>query len=285
MDLREAAGEAHRLANNMIYDLLHKLTVERGLDPRSYVLFSTGGTAGMHVGSFAPALRVSKVIIPHAASVHGALGLVSADVSYEDQVNRLVRVPGDAEEVNAILDGIEAKIRRQLRDDGFSDDDVLTTRAIEMRYRRQVHVVSVPLDTAGALTAADLEAAVHRFTSLYEERFGHGSGYLEAGIELVNFRVQGVGLLRKPLLTGREVGDEDPSAALVESREVYFAPQRQFLVANCYAFEKLGPGNVIEGPAILWSPDTTVVVNPGQRLSCDPYKNLELVWEGGDGDD
>jgi N-methylhydantoinase A len=282
MDVREAAGEAHRLANSMIYDLLHKLTVERGLDPRSYVLFSTGGTAGMHVGSFAPALRVSRVIIPHAASVHGALGLVSSDVSYEDQVNRLVRVPGDSDEVNTILDGIEAKIRRQLHDDGFAEDDVVTTRAIEMRYRRQVHVISVPLDTAGALTPADVEAAVRRFTSLYEERFGHGSGYLEAGIEMVNFRVHGTGLLRKPVLTGREVSGEDPSPALVESREVYFAPGREFLEASCYAFEKLAPGNVIEGPAILWSQDTTVVVNPGQRLTCDPYKNLELVWESGD---
>ena len=281
MDVREAAGEAHRLANSMIYDLLHKLTVERGLDPRSYVLFSTGGTAGMHVGSFAPALRVSRVIIPHAASVHGALGLVSSDVSYEDQVNRLVRVPGDPDEVNGILGALEAKITGQLLDDGFTKEDVAMTRAIEMRYGRQVHVVSVPLDTAGPLTNSDLEAVVRRFTGLYEERFGQGSGYDEAGIEMVNFRVHGTGLLRKPVLAGRDEGDVDPSPALVESREVYFAPSREFLDARCYAFEKLTPGNVIEGPAILWSPDTTVVINPGQWLTCDQYKNLELVWEDG----
>lgn len=278
MDVREAAGEAYRLANSMIYDMLHKLTVERGLDPRSYVLFSTGGTAGMHVGSFAPQLNVSRVVIPHAASVHGALGLVSSDVSYEEQVNRLVRVPGDPDEINATLDAIEARIRQQLVDDAFTEDDIVITRAIEMRYGRQVHVVTVPLDAVGPLSALDLDTAVNRFTNLYEDRFGQGSGYSEAGIEMVNFRVHGTGLLRKPALTGQEAGDEDPSAALVEKRQAYFAPSRDFLEARCYAFDRLAPGNIVEGPAIVWSPDTTVVVNPGQWLRCDQYKNLELVW-------
>jgi N-methylhydantoinase A len=279
MDVRQAAGEAYRLANSMIYDMLHKLTVERGLDPRSYVLFSTGGTAGMHVGSFAPDLNVARVVIPHAASVHGALGLVSSDVVYEEQENRLLRAPGDPAEVSSILDAIASRIRGQLVDDGFAEQDIALTRAIEMRYARQVHVVTVPLDVDGPLSEADLESALNRFSSLYEDRFGQGSGYREAGIEMVNFRVQGTGRIQKATLTGLAVGDADPSGALVEKREAYFAPSRDFLEASCYAFERLAPGNVVEGPAIVWGTETTVVVNPGQQLRCDQYKNLELVWE------
>jgi N-methylhydantoinase A len=144
--------------------------------------------------------------------------------------------------------------------------------------------VTVPLDSGGPLAAPDLDAAVTRFSNRYEERFGRGSGYREAGVEMVNFRVHGSGLLRKPALTGDAVGDEDPSEALVESRLAYFAPSRDFLDASCYAFESLAPGNIVEGPAIVWSPDTTVVVNPGQRLRCDQYKNLELVWGEADFD-
>ena len=86
MGVEEAAGEVHRLANSMINDMLHKLTVEQGLDPRSYVMFSTGGTAGMHASSFAPQLGVSSLVVPHSASVHAALGLVTSDVAYEEQV-------------------------------------------------------------------------------------------------------------------------------------------------------------------------------------------------------
>ena len=280
MELGEAAGEAYRLANSMIYDMLHKLTVERGLDPRGYVLFSTGGTAGMHVSSFAPELNVSKVVIPHAASVHGALGLVSADVAYEDQESHLLRAPADPDAVNPILAAIEARIERQLVDDGFPENDIAITRAIEMRYRRQVHVITVPVEVVGPLSAADLESVAGRFTRLYEERFGPGSGYSDAGIEMVNFRVHGTGHLRKPSLTGEDDGSKDPARALVETRQAYFAPERAFLEAQCYAFESLTPGNTIEGPAVVWGPDTTVVVNPGQRLRCDRYKNLELTWGG-----
>ena len=80
-------GEVYRLTNSIIYDLLHKLTIERGLDPRSYVMFSYGGTAGMHLTTLAPQLGVSRVVIPHSASVHGAFGLMMSDVTHEEQAD------------------------------------------------------------------------------------------------------------------------------------------------------------------------------------------------------
>ncbi|MGH7907839.1 MAG: hydantoinase/oxoprolinase family protein, partial [Candidatus Binataceae bacterium] len=68
----EAAAAIHKLANSMIYDLIHKTTVERGLDPREFALFSTGGTAGMHLAAVGEELGVKHVVVPHSASVHGA---------------------------------------------------------------------------------------------------------------------------------------------------------------------------------------------------------------------
>ncbi|MGH7907694.1 MAG: hydantoinase/oxoprolinase family protein, partial [Candidatus Binataceae bacterium] len=107
-------------------------------------------------------------------------------------------------------------------------------------------------------------------------RFGAGSGYKEAGVEMVNFRLRGVGLLRKPELKAEELRGSDPRAALAEVREVYFSELRGTTAANCYDFEKLIPGNEVHGPAVVWTPITTVVVNPGQRVWCDPYKNLHV---------
>ena len=278
MGVEEAAGEVHRLANSMINDMLHKLTVEQGLDPRSYVMFSTGGTAGMHASSFAPQLGVSKLVVPHSASVHAALGLVTSDVAYEEQVTQPQRAPADAETVSGLFAELSSSVRDKLSADGFSESDIVLTRSIEMRYRRQVHVVAAPLNGSDQLAAADLERAVDEFERLYEQRFGAGSGYREAGIELVNFRVRGAGLLRKAQLTGHEKGQADPAAALVESRNAYFATVREFLDANCYDFQKMSPGNQIAGPAIVWTPITTVVINPDQVAVCDEYKNLVISW-------
>lgn len=278
MDVESAAGEVYRLANSIIFDMLHKLTVERGLDPRSYVIFSTGGTAGMHAGMFAPELNVRAIVIPHSASVHGAFGLVSSDIAYDEQINRPLRVPPEPDDVNALLDDLENRVRKQLADEGFGENEIAITRAVELRYRRQVHVVTTPITKPGRLSESDLDEVVDYFESLYEERFGKGSAYREAGIEMVNFRVQGSGRLQEPALTSQSSVGADPSNALVERRRAYFGSARSFLEAPCFDYEKLAPGNEIEGPAIIWTPDTTVVVNPEQRAVCDVYMNIEITW-------
>ncbi|HTW89427.1 MAG TPA: hydantoinase/oxoprolinase family protein [Candidatus Binataceae bacterium] len=280
MEVMQAAGEVYRLTNSIIYDLLHKLTIERGLDPRSYVMFSYGGTAGMHVTAFARQLGVSRVIIPHSASVHGAFGLMMSDVTHEEQLTRPLRVPADPAQVNAIFSQLAERVTDKLKAEGFGLQDIVVSRAIDLRFRRQVHVVTTPVAGSGPLGEKELAETIAAFEKLYEERFGAGSGYKEAGIEMVNFRLRGVGLLRKPELKPDAERGSDPGAALVEAREVYFGELRGVTRANCYDFEKLVPGNEVHGPAVIWTPITTVVVNPGQRAWCDPYKNLHVFVQG-----
>ena len=258
--------------------MLHTLTIERGLDPRSYVLFSYGGTAGMHVTAFAQELGVTRIIMPHSASVHGAFGLVTANVTHEEQVTHPLRVPADPNVIDAIFAKLSDTTTRQLRSEGFDDADITISRAIDMRYRRQVHVVTTPVDVPGQLNADDLQTVIDSFNRLYEERFGKGSGYREAGIEMVNFRLRGTGKLRKPELKGQELGSPDPRAAFVERRQAYFSTVHAMREADCYDFERLAPGNQVSGPAIVWTPITTMVINPGHAAWCDQYKNLHVTF-------
>src|SRR5262249_33074640 len=88
MDVLGAAGALYRLANTHIHDLLHRTTVQRGLDPRKFTLFSTGGTAGMHLPAVAGELGVRSVVVPYTASVHGAFGLLTSDVVHEELLTR-----------------------------------------------------------------------------------------------------------------------------------------------------------------------------------------------------
>ena len=85
LELIPAAAAIYKLANSLFYDLLHKTTVQRGLDPRRFALFSFGGTAGMHVGAYGEHLGVSQIVIPYSASVHGAFGLITSDIAHEDR--------------------------------------------------------------------------------------------------------------------------------------------------------------------------------------------------------
>ena len=199
-----------------------------------------------------------------------------SDVTHEEQLTRPLRVPADPAQVNAIFEQLAERVTGKLHSEGFSDRDIVVSRAVDLRFRRQVHVVTTPVGAAGPLSEPELAEVIAAFEKLYEERFGKGSGYKEAGIEMVNFRLRGVGLLRKPELRAEAERGSDPAAALVEAREVYFSELRGLARANCYDFEKLVPGNEIQGPAVIWTPITTVVVNPGQRVKCDPYRNLHV---------
>jgi N-methylhydantoinase A len=272
----EAAASMYKLANSLFHDLLHKTTVQRGLDPRRFALFSFGGTAGMHVGAYGEELGVSAIVIPHSASVHGAFGLVTSDVAHEDQITHPLRAPFDVEAAASIFAELEARIVAQLDAEGFAPDDMRLQRAVDMRYRRQVHIVTVPV-ASGEVTAQVLEETVDLFERLYEEKYGPQSAYREAGIELVSFRVRGAGSVGRHDFPAEELGDADPSAALVAQVEAWVDRAGAMQEVPGYDFERLRPGNVVEGPAVVWSSITTLVVPAGHRARVDAYRSLVVT--------
>jgi N-methylhydantoinase A len=273
LDLIQAAAAMYKLANSLFFDLLHKTTVQRGLDPRRFALFSFGGTAGMHVGAYGEQLGVSGIVIPHSASVHGAFGLVTSDVAHEDQITHPLRAPFDTETVAGIYRQLEDRIVGLLADEGFERAEMRLQRAIDMRYRRQVHIVTVPF-AADETSLETLEQTVELFERLYEEKYGPQSAYREAGIELVSFRVRGVGAVGKHDFRAEVLGDRDAAAALVTHVSAWVDKAAEIQEVPGYDFERLRPGNVVDGPAIVWSPITTLVVPPGQSASVDEYRSI-----------
>jgi N-methylhydantoinase A len=281
MSLMDAAGAVQRLANSMMYDLLHKETIEQGLDPSEYAMFSYGGTAGMHMTSIGEELGVDRVIVPNAASVYGAFGLVNADVIYSDATSRAMSLPADPAVVNEVFSSLEDRVRGRLNRAGeLAAREFSLQRTIDVRYRRQVHTITTAVPVEGPLTAHDLDEIGHRFDELYAERYGAEAGNREAGLELVAFSVSAVVPMDRPRLQASAIEGASPEAAHVETREVYFAPVADVLTADCYDFESLRPGNRLQGPAIIWSPTTTIVVNPGQTAECDQYRNVVVTWPG-----
>jgi N-methylhydantoinase A len=275
----DAAAAMFKLANSMIYDLLHKATVQRGLDPRQFALFSFGGTAGMHAAIYGEELGVQKIVVPHSASVHGAYGLITSDIVHEDQTTHPFRMPVDLAVLNDIFGRLESRVREQLAQEGFGPAEVVVQRSVDMRYRRQVHIVTVPVVGSNpTLTSVDLDATVALFERLYQEKYGAESAYREAGIELVSFRVRASGLQRRPSFRTYELGTADPSAALVEHRAAWVAKNAAMEEVPGYDFARLKPGNIIPGPAIIWTPITTAVVAAGQTATIDEYKNLLIGW-------
>ncbi len=278
MEVTEAAAAIYKIANSMIYDLLHTITVEKGFDPRKYGLFAYGGSAGMHVGTYGEELKVAEIIVPNTASVHGAFGLVASDVVHEYQVAHRMRVPVHNTQVNSIFNDLRSKAISQLKSEGFQEERIMIQRFVDMRYGRQVHIITTPVEAPVSLSDSDLENIYNRFEELYEGRYGKGSAYREAGMELVAFRLRATALLTKPKLYKQELSGSNPKTAFIEKKRIYLEKAKDMVEVDTYVFEELLPGNEIKGPAIIYTPITTIVINPGQTAICDEYKNVRIHY-------
>jgi N-methylhydantoinase A len=138
--------------------------------------------------------------------------------------------------------------------------------------------VAAPV-AGGAIDMASLEAAVAEFERRYAQIYGEGSGFREAGIHVLTFRVRGVGVLPvSPTFPGIESAPgPDPSGALLEHRPVCLDAQRGFVRTPVYDYRRLRAGHQIKGPAIIEVPTTTVVIPAAMTGVVDPLGNLRIA--------
>ena len=277
MSASEAARGIYRISNAHMSDLIRRATVEKGHDPRSFVLFAFGGAGPVHASRYASDLGVRQVVIPLTASVHGATGLISSDVVHEYGKSDHLQVPADPGRVNANFDELIRRARADLGAAGFDPSEMAITRSADMRYRYQVHELNVPLAPGTAsLAEADLERLYAEFDDAYEKAYGKGSGYREAGKEILTFRVTAVGMLAKPRVRKEPARRAPADEALKPPRDVFFEELGEFAPARIYDFQRMRPGMELSGPAVIETPVTTVVVNPGDRAEIDGFRNVRI---------
>ncbi len=274
LGVEEAAFGIYRVAAAQITDLIHEITVERGLDPRDFVLHSFGGSCGMLAGMFGAELKVKQIVVPYTASVNCAFGLVSADIAHEYSTVQVLPATGSVAAVNDIFRPLAEQALRQLAADGFTGDKVRLDCSIDLRYSRQVHEVNTPVRATLPLDEAALAQVVADFETLYERKYGKGSAYREAGMEMTQFRLTARGLMQRPELAPLPLGGADSSAALAGRRKVFVESTGGMAEASIYDFEKLHPGNIIAGPAVIHTPITTIVLQTRQQGRMDGYRNI-----------
>ncbi|TAK84142.1 MAG: hydantoinase/oxoprolinase family protein [Betaproteobacteria bacterium] len=283
MEVEEAAIGIYRIACAQLSDLVRSVTVERGLDPREFVLHAFGGSCGLFAGAFARELGIERVLIPFTASVNCAFGMVTADVVHNYAVVQPVAAPVAAESINGILQPMAEQALRQLAAEGFAPEAVRLKWAVDLRYRRQVHQVTTPLRLSGSavsglpVTEEAAQRLLNDFEQLYEMRYGRGSAFRAAGIELVTFRLTASGLMRRPDSRPEPSGSEDATAAQMGERAIFVESASGLRPARTYDFARLRPGNRVPGPAVVHSAITTLVVPAGQRAHMDGYRNLVLT--------
>ena len=277
MSESEAALGIYRISNAHMSDLIRRATVERGHDPRAFVLFAFGGAGPMHASRYAADLGVRQVVVPLTASVHGATGLISSDVVHEYGMSDHLQVPAEPGRVNENFGELIRKAEADLDAAGFGPEEMTITRSFDIRYRYQVHELNVPLAPGTApLTEMDLERLYADFDKAYEKAYGRGSGYREAGKEILTLRVNATGLLERPRIKEAPARKSPADEALKPPREVFFEEAGAFAPTAIYDFQRMQPGMELSGPAVIETPVTTVVVNPRDRAEIDGFRNIRI---------
>jgi N-methylhydantoinase A len=228
----------------------------------------------MLAGVFGAELNVKRIVVPYTASVNCAFGLVSADIVHAYSTSTVLPAATPAEKINSIYEPMMAKASKQLADEGFTGDKVRFEWLVDLRYSRQVHEVTTPVRAKTPLNSAGVQQLIADFEALYEKKYGKGSAYREAGVEMTLFRLTARGLLERPKLEAAPLSRPDPSRARVGKRMVFVETHNGMAEADIYDFERLVPGNVIEGPAVIHTPITTIVVQAEQRGTLDGYRNV-----------
>jgi N-methylhydantoinase A len=191
-----------------------------------------------------------------------------------DSIHTKIMEPGafDAGTANAIFAEMEDRGLQQMRLEGLSEDEISIERHIDARFAGQGHELSVPVHS-NTLTADDLERASADFREIYAKVYGLRQEY---PVQLVNFRTRIVGKVPKLELGRANPGDVKSDRALKKRRPVYFREPGHFIDTPVYERELLGPGDVLQGPAVVEEPDSTTIVPPGHLVRLGEYRELSI---------
>lgn len=273
MSVTEAAAGIREVANNQMADLLRRVTLRAGYDPRDFALMAYGGAGATHAHQYAEVAGIGKVIVPTTGPAHSAYGTVTGDRhrSFSQAIGlhapaRFRRASDhvDASTINAAFSKLEDRAREAL------GDDVIIHRFVGMRFRQQVHEISVEVP-GNQLGNAGVDALVEAFETEYERIYGKNTALRISGVEFTVVRVEGTSPVVKP--EPRQIDGSGRSNQPCGSRQVYFYGHA-FIDTKIYRSEDIGPGHVIDGPCIIERPDTTIVVGPRQSAEMEPYGNI-----------
>jgi N-methylhydantoinase A len=274
VSVEEAALGVIRLANANMIHLLKLVSVRRGRDPREFAIVAFGGGGSMHATALARELQVPRVIVPPSPGHFSAWGMLMSDLRHDLVQTRFARAgEADLGELTGVWRELEERLRTTFAEEGIEETKLALVRTADMRYAGQEHTVNVPIPP-GELGESERAEIESRFHELHEQLYTFRQS---SPIEFVNFRLSGLGEVRKPEL--RAIASNGKvGGALKGTRDVDFDELGRH-ESRIYERERLGAGAELEGPAIIEEPAASTVVFPGQRLRVDELGNLIVEKE------
>jgi len=276
VDVLEAAWGIREVLDAKMSALLRRATIERGHDPREFVLLANGGAGPSHAWALARELGLPKFVVPAAATAQSAFGCANSGLGLTRESAVYLRASAGVRPPASALVALDAELARLARDteaslrDAGARGEIVVERLLSMRYRGQTNTMDIPV-AAGTFDEPAFADAARRFEKEYETLFGRGATYSSAGFEVMGARVTAHGALPPPPLVAA-------GEALVASgsRKILFDLKQGPVDTAIWRTSYPPPGAEVAGPAIIEFPGQSVVVPPGGHARADAFGNLHV---------
>ncbi len=282
LDVYEAGSGVLEVINTQMRDLASTMITSKGYNPRDFTMLCYGGAGPVHMWGYSDGIDLANVITFPWAAGFSAFGAACAEYMHRYHRGSVELVPngmGEAEKtemakrLDAAFRGLEEAARGEMAQEGVDPKQLTFRYGAYARYLGQLESFDTPLDFGALKSAEDVDRVVAAFEEMYTNIYPEGARFPDAGYSITELYIQAVAPKPQPAIIEHPMSDAKPSSsAYVETRKVFH--KGVWMDFQVWQMEALAAGNVVEGPAIIRDPMTTVVIPPGKRVEFDKYRVL-----------
>ena len=274
MDLIDAAKAIKRKVDSNMAAAIFKEVAIKGYNPRNFVILSYGGGGPLHACGYSSAIGIKRILIPPFSSVFSALGAGNMDQLHIHEKSLYLmlydatmrHVLDDYTVFNETIVELEERGKEDLLRQGVNEAGIRTRVELDMRYGNQLAQSAVVCPFKRLESEENVVQLLDLFSSNYAHRFGEGSQAPEAGVR--------INVIRVVSYVEHERLDMKPSTATNgvkpvprTERECFFPDIDYGVGTQVYDHDAVPDGASVEGPALIETPRTTYLVEPGWKLT------------------
>jgi N-methylhydantoinase A len=271
LPLLETAAGMYRIINSNMAQGVRQVSIERGHDPREFLIIMAGGAGPVHAGEICKELEVPMFVVPDVASIFCAAGMLLGDLKHDYVRSYLALFSHiDKDHFSSLFDQMKETGIETLKKEGVDQDSIELYPVLDLRYVGQYHEVQLPVDWED-IVSYDLEKIQNGLHGEHNRLFGYSLAEEGTEIELINLRLRVIGKAEKPDFLRRTESPASLQSALKEKRQVYIPESNELEEVAVYDGDIPLNGNTIIGPAVVEKVTTSIFVSESYNCLVDDY--------------
>ncbi|MDH3742351.1 MAG: hydantoinase/oxoprolinase family protein, partial [Hyphomicrobiales bacterium] len=266
----QAAMSIARIVTSNMVRAIRLVSIERGHDPREFALMPFGGAGGLHAFEVASEMGIGQLLVPLAPGILCAEGLVVSDLKEDFVATCRTPLAEDLSDVRRELERLVGEAGGWFEHEGILADSRQLSLVVDMRYIGQNYELGVAVSGSGSLALPAEQQLRQMFFDEHRRAYGHFDP--DAPVEVINLRLSAVGKLRRFEVAAprdRKAGKQ------MGSRTIWF-DETGGLESAVWHRDRLAPGSVVSGPAVIEQFDATTLVPPGATAKIDEAGNMMI---------